>query len=435
MENKFNIIVCPNCRSEINVESVLYNQAESKVKADFEKQMKQQQAIFLQQKESFAKEIEEFNHKKQKENELFQERLIKIRKELELELVQKARSEVNLELKSLQEENEKRKNENFELRKKELEILKKEQEFKDKEGEMKFEIEKKLLEQRKILEEESINRSNKILESIKNQYAEQISEKEKNFNLELTKMQMQLEQQKKLADEMKRKAEQGSMQLQGEVQEEALELMLKNYYLYDSVEPVPKGYSGADVIQTIYNDLRQECGKIIYESKRTKNFTEEWIQKLKTDQMSSGAAIAILVTESLPKDLDKFGERNGVWICSFNEVKQVSFILREMIIREYSLTIAQKNSGDKMIQLYNYLTGTDFKQRIENVLDAFYTMKTELEKEKRAFSRIWKEREVQMERIVSNTILLHSTFTGIAGNSIPALESLNLLEDSNILDE
>jgi hypothetical protein len=435
MNENLNTLICPNCGQEINVESVLYHQAESKVKSDFDKQMKQQQAIVIQQKQFLEKEIEEFSQKKQRENELFQEKMNKVKKELELELAQKARSEVNLELRTLQEENEKRKNENLELKKKELEILKKEQEFKEKEEEMKYEVEKKLFEQRKLLEEESANKTNKYLDSIKNQFTDQIAEKEKNFNLELTKMQIQLEQQRKLAEEMKRKADQGSMQLQGEAQEIVLEELLNKLYPFDTNLPVPKGFSGADVIQTVYNDSRQECGKIIYESKKTKNFVEDWIQKLKEDQMTAKAAIAILVTEIMPKDMEKFGLHNGVWVCTFGEVKQVTFILREMLIKEYSLLEAQKNSGDKMTMLYNYLTGTDFKQRIENILDAFNSMKFELEREKRAFSKIWKEREVQIERVISNTILLHSTFSGIAGNSIPALESLKLIDDGNLIEE
>jgi hypothetical protein len=430
-----NTIECPNCGQEINVEDILFHQAESKVKADFEQRFKQQQAIFLQQKNILEKDIADFNQKKQKENELFQEKLIKVRKEIEADIIQKTKSEVEYELKSMTEEIEKRKAENLELKRKEIEILKKEREFQEKEQDLKLNAEREILERARQIEQKAKENSEKNLELLQRRNEEHLEEMTKSHQFEMKQVMMQLEQQKKLAEEMQKKAGQGSMQLQGEVQEIILEELLSRIYPFDQIEPVPKGFTGADVIQTIYNNLRTEAGKIIYESKRTKNFQEDWIQKLKADQMAAKASIAILVTEVLPRDLEKFGEKNGVWICSFSEVKQVSFILREMILKEYALMEAQKNSGDKMTMLYNYLTSGDFKQRIENILDAFNSMKQDLDKEKRAFTKIWKEREVQIERVITNTIQLHSTFSGIAGNSLPALESLKLPEESNITEE
>lgn len=436
MNGNLNTITCPNCGTEINVESILYSQAETRVKTDLEKQIKQQQTIYFQQRQSLEKDIEEFNQKKLRENELFQDKINKVKQELEKQMLEKASSEFQLEMKMLKDENEQRKAENFTLKSKELEFLKKEKEFKEKEEEFRLIVEKELLERSKLIEEKAKENTEKHLDLMLQKNNEQIEEIKKNYQFELKQLQVQLEQQKKLAEEMQKRAGQGSMQLQGEVQEIILEELLMKIYPQDIIEPVPKGFTGADVIQLVYNDFRNECGKIIYESKRTKNFSEEWIQKLKDDQMSAKASIAILVSDILPKDMDRFGEKNGVWICTFNEVRQVSFILREMIVKEFSMMESQKNSGDKMLMLYNYLTSSDFKQRIDNILDAFYSMKKDLEKEKRAFARIWKEREIQIERVITNTIQLHGTFTGIAGNSIPALESLNLIDDeSNFLED
>ena len=225
---------------------------------------------------------------------------------------------------------------------------------------------------------------------------------------------------------MQRKAEQGSMQMQGEVQELALEDLLRNEYPFDIVEEVPKGISGADVIQTVFNSFQQVCGKIIYESKRTKAFSESWIEKLKEDQRNQQADIAIIITETLPKEIDKFSRKDGVWICSFNEAKALSFVLREMIIKTHSVKSSEENKGDKMSLLYNYLISDDFRHRVESIVDGFSGLKGDLDKEKRAMQKIWKEREKQIEKVTSNTIDMYASIKGIAGSAIGTVQALEL---------
>ncbi len=154
---------------------------------------------------------------------------------------------------------------------------------------------------------------------------------------------------------MRRKSEQGSMQLQGEVQELALEELLKAAFPFDIISEVGKGVRGADCIQTVRNNFGQECGKIIFESKRTKDFASDWIEKLKADMRSQGADVAVIVTQALPKDMDRFGEKDGVWICSFAEVKPIVQMLRDGIIKISSALKSQENRGDKMHLLYDYL--------------------------------------------------------------------------------
>ncbi|MCD4692967.1 MAG: DUF2130 domain-containing protein, partial [Calditrichales bacterium] len=253
------------------------------------------------------------------------------------------------------------------------------------------------------------------------------NEQEKN-ELKFREYKKQLEDQKKLIEEMKRKSEQGSMKMQGEVQELALEELLKTQFLSDIIEDIPTGVQGADVIQTVVNEIQQVCGKIIYESKRTKLFSDKWIEKLKNDQRRQQAELAVIVTEVMPKDMNRFGCKNGVWICNYQEVKGLSFVLREMLIKTHSVKSAEVNKTDKMEMLYNYLTGEDFSQRVAAIVEGFSTLKTDIDKEKRAMQKIWKEREKQIEKVIANTIDMYGSIKGIAGKAVGTVKALELPE-------
>ncbi len=409
-----NLIKCPNCGHQFPVETALFSQAEEQIRKEYEKKFAQQAAIYYKQKEALDKEKEEFEKKKAQENELFKERLDKkVNEALEAERIklQKIEQEkFELKIKQLEDENEKRKAENKELREKELILLKKESELKEREEQMKLDMEKRMLEKREEIAIEIQKR-----------------EQEKN-ELRFKEYEKKLEDQKKLIDEMKRKAEQGSMQMQGEVQELALSEILKFEYPFDLIDDVPKGIAGADVIQTVINPHQQECGKIIYESKRTKSFSDGWIEKLKNDQREAGALIAVIVTEALPKDMDRFGRKDGVWICTYNDIKSITFILREMVIREYSVLSSQENKGSKMEMLYNYLVSDEFRQRVEGIVEGFSTLKNEMDREKRAMQKIWKEREKQIEKVILNTVDMYGSIRGIAGNVIAPVKELELTD-------
>ncbi|MEI6021371.1 MAG: DUF2130 domain-containing protein, partial [Bacteroidota bacterium] len=291
-------------------------------------------------------------------------------------------------------------------REKELDYLKKEQELKNKEAELDITLQKKLGDERLAL-----------TDTIKKQETERNALAFKEYD-------KKLEDQKKLIDEMQRKAEQGSMQLQGEVQELALEELLRSAFPFDSIEEVAKGVRGADCLQVVRNNLAQECGKIIYESKRTKAFTNEWIEKLKSDMRNQQADIAVIVTEVLPKDMDGFGFKDGVWICKFNDVKPLSFLLRDSLLKIHTALLSQENKGDKMQMLYNFLTGNEFKQNIEAVMEGFLSLKEGLTKERMQMEKIWKEREKQLDKVLLNTTQFYGSIKGIAGNAIGDLKML-----------
>ena len=250
--------------------------------------------------------------------------------------------------------------------------------------------------------------------------------KELDYQLKLKELEKQLEDQRKLAEEMKRRAEQGSMQLQGEVQELLLEELLSDHFPYDHIGEVGKGVEGADCIQIVRNHIGQDCGKIIFESKRTKAFNNGWIEKLKADMRNKQADVAILVTQVYPKEMTCFGEKDGVWICSFSEVIALTSALRHTIIRIADTKKSEENKGEKMQMLYSYLTGIEFRQQIETIVEGFLSLKNSISKERIQMEKIWKEREKQLERVLLSTSGMYGSIKGIAGASIGEIP---LLED------
>lgn len=214
------------------------------------------------------------------------------------------------------------------------------------------------------------------------------------------------------------------MQLQGEVMELALEELLRGQFPFDTIEEVAKGTRGADCIQTVRNKTAQTCGKIIYESKRTKAFTQDWIEKLKVDMRAQQADIAVIVTEALPRDMEGFGFRDGVWICRFAEVKPLAFLLRDSLLRIHTALITQENKGDKMHLLYDYLTGNEFRQNIEAVVEGFLSLKDGIVRERVQMEKLWKEREKQLEKVLLNTTQFYGSIKGIAGNAVGDIKLL-----------
>jgi hypothetical protein len=302
-------------------------------------------------------------------------------------------------------------------RQRELEFLKKEQELVNKEAELELSVQR-------LLQDERV----KLSKEIRALEEQKVASRETEYQLRLKELEKQLDDQKKLAEEMKRKAEQGSMQLQGEVQELALEELLRNSFPFDEISEVGKGVRGADCIQTVRNNFGQECGRIIYESKRTRDFSPDWIEKLKADMRSQGAAIAVIVTQAMPKDMNGFGERNGVWICSFTEVKALAYVLRDGIVRIFNATKSRENKGDKMHLLYDYLTSTEFGEQWKAIREGFLSMKQSIQKERDTMERLWKAREKQLEKVLLNAAHIQGSIEGIAGKD--AID-INLLEDDD----
>ncbi len=390
-------IKCPNCGHEFEPTDSIREEIQKELRSQMSDWQKKQQLKFDQQL------LEEKKKTQQETEEL-------IRKNIAADFENKLR---------LLEQNNKENEEKLkEARQQQFDLMRKEQDLKNKEAELELSVQKKLQEER-----------SKLSEEIRKLEEQRIAAKETEFLLRLKEMEKQLEDQKKLAEEMKRKAEQGSMQLQGEVQELLLEDLLKQNFPYDTIEEVGKGVKGADCVMIIRNKFGQECGKIIFESKRTKDFSEQWIEKLKADMRSQAADIAVIVTQALPKGMERFGEKDGVWICSFSEVKPLTHVLRDGILRIALATKGQENKGEKMQLLYQYLTGNEFGEQWKAIREGFMSMKLSIQKERDAMERLWKQREKQLEKVLLNAAHIRGSIDGIAGTDI----NLNLLEDGSDL--
>lgn len=412
-------INCPNCGTDIDVNDILSHQLEDELKKKYAKQFSEQKKEVEQELEKIRKDKEAFESVKRKENELFQEKLdqkLKAeREQYQAQIKKKISEEQEDQFKALQKELNEKSERLKELNKSKAEIEKLKREKSELSDKIEAEAQKKI---------------NDILIQEKEKIKIQAEEENK---LKLMQLQKQLDDQIKLTADMKRKQEQGSMQLQGEVQELAIEDELRQAFPFDKIEEVSKGVRGADCVQTVVNKMQEDCGKIIYESKRTSNFGGDWVDKLKGDMLSAGADVAVLVTQTLPKDQKHFQMVNGVWVCSFSEFQSLAAVLRDGLIKVNATLSANENKGDKMQMLYSYLTGNEFRHQVEAIVDGFTSLKSELDREKRAMHKIWKDREKQIEKVILNTIDLYGSVKGIAGSSIKNIDSLEL--DNPLLDE
>ena len=411
MKNE-NQIKCPNCGTSIDVQDILSHQLEEEIKQKYQSQIAAEKKRYESQQEQLKQEKLDFEQKKKRENVLFQERLEnqlkEDKKEIEAKLKLKLKEEQSDQFAALQKELNEKSEQVKELNRSKAEIEK---------------LKREKSELKEAAEAEAQKKLNEILIAEKEKIKK--SEEDKN-ELRFKEMQKQLEDQKKLTEEMKRKQEQGSMQLQGEVQELAIEEWLAAQFPLDTIEEIKKGARGGDCLQIVDTRTEQNCGTIYYESKRTKDFQPSWIEKFKADIRDRGANIGVLVTEVMPSDMDRMGLKDGIWICNYDEFKGLCAVLREGILQVNNAIITQENKGDKMDLLYDYLTSNTFRMQIEAIVEGFTQMKSDLESEKRSMQRIWKQREKQIEKVVTNTIDMYGSIKGIAGNAIQSVKALEL---------
>ena len=412
-------IKCPNCSQQIDVNEILYHQLEDEFKQKNLSQKKKFDEEIAQKRVEYKQAMDLLKQKEDsitEQKEKFDEELKKATKEQIKQQRQKLNDELRKEI--------------FEEHKESMSILQKELESKSEQvkelNKSKAEIEKLKREKEEIESKAKADAQielNKQLSEEKEKIKKIVDEQNE---LKIKQKDEQMEQLKKQLQEAQRKAEQGSQQLQGEIQELAIEEYLTNKYPFDAIEEIKKGARGGDCIQVVHTREIQNCGKIYYESKRTKEFQRSWIEKFKADMRDKGADIGVLVTEVLPKELDRMGLVDGVWICSYEEFKGLSSVLRESIIKINLAKKSEENKTDKMSLLYGYLTSTEFTMQVEAIVEGFSQMQTDLDSEKRSMNRIWKQREKQIEKVLENTVGMYGSIKGIAGNSIGNVKALEL---------
>ncbi len=408
-------INCPKCGEEIDVNGILYNKVDERLKKQYQDELAKEKEKCDIQASKLTKERTKLEVEKNKQQEEISKQVNQEIKQKEKDLQKKIKAEIEDEqsdaFNSLREELNDKSTKIKEFHKISVELEKTKREKDELEESIKVESEKefnkKLIEEKKKIHKEASDKT----------------------EFKLKELEKQLEVQKKLTEEMQRKQEQGSTQIQGEVQELAIEEWLTEKFPLDVIEEIKKGELGADCLQIVHTLTRQNCGTIYYESKRTKVFQQNWIEKFKSDIREKNANIGVLVTKVMPSGMDRLGLKNGIWICSFDEFKGLCTVLRESIIQISTAINTQENKGDKMGMLYDFLTSNEFKLQIEAIVEGFTQMKSDLESEQRSMRTIWKKREKQIEKVLLNTTGMYGSIKGIAGNAVQSIALLELPSD------
>ncbi len=249
-------------------------------------------------------------------------------------------------------------------------------------------------------------------------------EAEETLKLKVAEKDQTIASMEKTIDELKRKAEQGSQQLQGEVQELQLESLLRAKFPYDTIEPVPKGEFGGDTLQRVVSPAGVVAGTILWESKRTKNWSNGWLAKLRDDQRAAKAEISVIVSQALPAEVETFDVIDGVWVAHPRVIVPLATILRSSLLEVSTARLITQGQQTKAEMVYQYLTGTRFRQRVEAIVEAFSSMQEDLDKERKAIQKQWAKRDQQIERVMAATAGMYGDLQGIAGKSIQQVEGL-----------
>lgn len=405
-------IICPFCKKEIPLTQAITQKIEADLRKNLEEdfnkrnnELSNREVELLAKEQAVAKSAQEVNKKVEDE---VARKIILERDSIVKEARKKVETETSLEIKALKEDLESKDKKLQETQQNELNLRKEKSSLEEREKNVDLEVARRIDSERASIYSEAARKA-----------SEEYQLKDKDKDKTITDLIKQL-------DEAKRKAEQGSQQAQGEVLEIELEQMLKLSFPYDIIEPVPKGIKGADVLQKVNNSMGQYCGTIIWESKRTMGWSDGWIDKLKDNQREIKADIAVLMSIALPKEINGFSQIKGVWVTSFPLAMGLALALRENLLEVASAKQAAVGKAEKMEAIYNYLSGTEFKQKVEAIVEAFVTMNTDLAKEKVAMEKLWAKREQQIKKVVISTARMYGDMQGIIGASLPEIKSLEL---------
>jgi hypothetical protein len=377
----------------------------------------------------------------------FEQKLHTNSKSLIAKIQQEEQAKYKSQFQRLEEDRKAKASRLKELEEQSIVILEREQRLRDREESIEHEMKKRLLEREKLIREQADkNALEKALLEVREREAKLVREKEMNDlilkkrvieetekareeeRMKNAELQKKLDDQSRLINEMKRRTEQGSMQVQGEVQELAIEEYLAATFPRDIIEEITKGKRGADCVHIVRDHYQNECGRILYESKRTKHFSYEWLSKMKDDMRLKQADIGVIVTECLPEGKTRFCELEGIWVCSFTEFKALALLFRHNLSRIGEVLAAQENKGEKMNLIYRYVTGNEFKQKLEAAFESYHDMQEDLLKEKTLFTSQWAKREKKLLKAMENLVCLYGDVRGIAGGAVQEIKALEFPE-------
>lgn len=408
-------IICPSCKTEIKLTESLAAPLIESTRREYEKRLAQKdadvakrEARLREREDAIAKQKEQLDEQvaekvRQERGRITAEEAKKAKLALQIDLDQKAK-----EVTDLQEVIKQRDVKLAEAQKAQADLLRKQRELDDAKRELELTVEKRVQEGLAVTREQAKK------------------EAEEGLKLKVLEKEQTIASMQKQIEELKRKAEQGSQQFQGEVQELELEALLQAKFPRDTIEPVPKGEHGGDALQRVVGVNGQPCGTIIWESKRTKNWSDGWLAKLREDQRAAKAEIAVIVSHSLPKDIETFGVMENVWVTHPRTVLPLAHTLRHTLIEVATARQASEGQQTKTEMIYQYLTGPRFRHRVEAIVEAFSSMQEDLDKEKKAITKQWAKREEQIDRVMQATAGMYGDLQGIAGKTIQEIEGLEL---------
>lgn len=448
-------VTCPNCDHRFELSEALQSEIREQLEGKLKEQFTRREVELKKRSQALKEQADELARNKESIDELVAKELAKQSAELEASAAKKLESKYARQLqeleKSLKEQVEESKSRLKEAEEKAASRAKEQLEVQLKElqesaaekdaslkafREQELELRKKQRELAKEKEDAELAMQRKLdqeRETISKEVAEKLGEQHRLKELEKDQMIRSL---KTSVEEMKRKAEQGSMETQGEALEIDLEDQLKQSFPHDEITPVSKGVRGADIVQAVRTPLAQDCGIILWETKNTKAWSDAWLAKFKDDMQEKRAVLGILVSVALPPAIKRFGRLDGVWVSDPASALSLALALREQLLVVSREQLASVGKNEKMEMLYQYLAGPQFAQKISGIVEAFEAMQLQILREKRAMEKQWKEREKQIERVIKSTSGLYGDMQGIIGGQIPAIPALELDgEDPSLLLE
>ncbi|MBP8129984.1 MAG: DUF2130 domain-containing protein [Candidatus Hydrogenedentes bacterium] len=413
-------ITCPQCRYEIKLTESLAAPLLEATRQEYEKRLAKKDLDVARREDGLRKREEALEKARESIDSQVAERLRQERAGIAAEEAKKARQALSTDLEEknqaiteLQGVLKQRDEKLAEAQKAQAELIRAKRELDDARRELELTVEKR------------------VQESLDAARAQARKEAEESLRLRVTEKEQTIAAMQRQIEELKRKAEQGSQQLQGDVQEAELEQVLSAKFPMDTIARVPKGEFGGDVVHGVAGPLGQECGTILWESKRTKNWSDGWLPKLRDDQRAAKADIAAIVTQALPREIESFDLKDGVWVIHPRVLLPVAVALRHTLVEAATARQASEGQQTKMELVYQYLTGPRFRQRVQAIAEAFSSLQEDLDKERRAIMKQWAKREEQIERVIQATVGMYGDLQGIAGKTLQEIDGLSLpgLED------
>ena len=417
-------ITCPNCSTEIKLTESLAAPIIQAVRKEYEAKIVQKESDIAKRESELDAQQKAVKEAQKSINEQVAEKLEQEKAVITEEEAKKAKRALATDLEAkakevgeLQEILERRDEQLQEAQEVQAEFLRKQRDLDDAKRELELTIEKR------------------VQASVEDVRKKAQQEAEEELKLKVSEKEEQISSMQRQIEKLKRKADQGSQQLQGEVQELALETTLSAKFPLDSIEPVPKGEFGGDVLQKVVGPMGQACGAILWESKRTKNWSDTWLPKLRDDQRAAKAELAVLVSNAMPNNVDSFDHIDGVWVTQPRYAMPLVIALRQSLIEVANTRQAQEGQETKMEAVYDYLTGPKFRHRVEAIVEKFSDMQSDLDRERKSITRLWAKREAQIQGVIESTVGMYGDLQGIAGRALKEIEGLETpLLESDVLD-